>query len=103
MKIYGYELTAITESTNELTTILYRRNCRNKQIIDSERKCVKLDRIKVTYNGMEICKFDRTKEDLQEMVNSILDWAYEDGTIGSHARKKVNNEILTAVLAEYAI
>lgn len=63
-----------------------------------EVKVLNAKRVRVVYEGELVAKFDRTPEDLQEMVESLLDWAYEDGTIKSHARKKVMPELFAEVL-----
>lgn len=57
-------------------------------IYNYEIKALNKERVRVLCDGEIICKFDRTEEDFREMVESILDWAFEDGTIKSHARKK---------------
>lgn len=72
-------------------------------IYNYEIKTLNAERVRVLYDGELICKFNRTKEDLQEMVESILDWAWEDGTIKSHDRKKVKAEIINKVMEMFAI
>jgi len=68
-----------------------------------EIKVLNATRVRVLYDGELICKFDRTEEDLQEMVTSILDWALEDGSIKSHARKAVKPAILAEVMEKFSI
>lgn len=58
-------------------------------IYNYEIKTLNAERVRVLYDGEIICKFDRTEEAFEEMIESILDWAWEDGTIKSHDRKKV--------------
>lgn len=66
-----------------------------------EVKALNAERVRVIYDGELVAKFDRTEEDLQEMVESILDWAFEDGTIKSHARKKLYPETVKAILENF--
>ena len=66
-----------------------------------EVKVLNAERVRVVYDGELVAKFDRTEQDLQEMVESILDWAWEDGTIKSHARKRLYPEMLKEVMANF--
>lgn len=63
-----------------------------------EVKVLNAKRVRVVYDGELVAKFDRTEQDLQEMVESILDWAWEDGSIKSHARKRLYPEMVAEVL-----
>lgn len=66
-----------------------------------EVKVLNAERVRVVYDGELVAKFDRTEQDLQEMVESILDWAWEDGSIKSHARKRLYPEMMEEVLAKF--
>lgn len=66
-----------------------------------EVRVLNAERVRVVYDGMLVAKFDRTEEDLQEMTESILDWAFEDGAIKSHARKKLYPETVKAILENF--
>jgi hypothetical protein len=57
-----------------------------------EVRVLNAERVRVIYDGMLVAKFDRTEEDLQEMTESILDWAFEDGTIKSQRIKKLRRK-----------
>jgi len=66
-----------------------------------EVRVLNAERVRVIYDGMLVAKFDRTKEDLEEMTESLLEWAFEDGTIKSHARKRLYPEMLKEVMANF--
>lgn len=66
-----------------------------------EVKVLNAERVRVIYDGSLVAKFNRTEEDLQEMTESILDWAFEDGTIKSHARKKLYPETVKIILENF--
>ena len=102
MNIYGYELKSVREFSKE-TYVEYKVitiNGREKVVTETKNK--KMDRVVVTFEGTPVAKFDRTEEDLQEMVESILEWAFEDGTIKSHARKRLYPENLEKVMKMFA-
>ena len=71
-------------------------------IYNYEIKTLNAERVRVLYDGELICKFNRTEEDLTEMVESILDWAWEDGTIKSHDRNKVKANWIAKVMEMFA-
>lgn len=68
-----------------------------------EIKVLNASRVMVTYKGTLVCKFDRTKEDLIEMVNSILDWAMIDGMVNSHDRKNIRPNFKKEVFTMFLI
>lgn len=101
MNIYGYEIKEIKEFSKETYTEYTIREIRGKEVAVDETKFYKMDRVVVSFDGYTIAKFDRTKEDLEEMTESLLEWAFEDGTIKSHARKRLYPEMLKEIMANF--
>jgi hypothetical protein len=101
MNIYGYEVKEVREFSKETYTEYKVITINGKEKVYEETKNKKMDRVIVSFDGYTIAKFDRTKEDLEEMTESLLEWALEDGTIKSHARKRLYPEMLKEVMANF--